>query len=110
MFAERRKQFMDQMEGGVALFFAAPTRTRSNDTEYRYRQDSTFHYLTGFGEPDAVAVLTPDHPEHPYVLFVRPRNPERETWEGRRAGPEGAKARYGADDAFSIEELEVKIE
>jgi Xaa-Pro aminopeptidase len=109
MFAERRERFMEAMDGAVAVFFAAPPRTRSNDTEYRYRQDSTFHYLTGFGEPGAVAVLRPGHPEHPYVLFVRPRNRERETWEGRRAGPDGAKARFAADAAFPIEELEARL-
>lgn len=108
-FEERRKRFMETMNGGVAVFFAAPLRTRSNDTEYRYRQDSTFHYLTGFGEPEAAAVLRPGHPEHPYVLFVRPRNRERETWEGRRAGPEGAKATFGADAAHPIEELPERL-
>jgi Xaa-Pro aminopeptidase len=108
-FAERRQRFMERMDGGVAVFFAAPSRTRSNDTEYRYRQDSTFHYLTGFGEPGAAAVLRPGHPEHPYVLFVRPRNRERETWEGRRAGPEGAVARYGADAAYPIDELKTRM-
>jgi Xaa-Pro aminopeptidase len=109
MFAERRQRFMEAMNGGVAVFFAAPSRTRSNDTEYKYRQDSTFHYLTGFGEPEAAAVLRPGHPEHPYVLFVRPRNPERETWEGRRAGPEGAVPRFAADAAYPIEELENRL-
>jgi Xaa-Pro aminopeptidase len=62
MFAERRRRFMEAMEGGVALFFAAPEKVRSNDTHYRYRQDSDFHYLTGFGEPDSVALLMPNHP------------------------------------------------
>jgi len=105
MFEARRRRFMDGMEGGVALFFAAPERTRSNDTNYRYRQDSSFHYLTGFPEPGAAALLLPGHPEHPYVLFVRPRDRERETWDGRRAGPEGAMATYGADAAFSLDKL-----
>jgi len=105
MFEARRRRFMDGMEGGVALFFAAPERTRSNDTQYRYRQDSSFHYLTGFPEPGAAALLIPGHPEHPYMLFVRPRDRERETWDGRRAGPEGAKAVYGADAAFTIDKL-----
>jgi Xaa-Pro aminopeptidase len=105
MFAERRKRFMQRMEGNVALLFAAPQKIRSNDTEYRYRQDSSFLYLTGFGEPDAALLLLPGHPEHEFVLFVRPRDPERETWEGRRAGPEGAKTSFGADAAFPMSEL-----
>jgi Xaa-Pro aminopeptidase len=105
MFQERRERLMQEMGTGVAFFMAAPERTRSNDTSYRYRQDSTFHYLTGFPEPEAAAVLMPGHPEHPFVLFVRPRDRERETWDGRRAGPEGARARYGADVAYPMERL-----
>jgi Xaa-Pro aminopeptidase len=105
MFAERRRRFMNEMDNGVALFFAAPEKVRSNDTHYRFRQDSDFHYLTGFPEPGAAALLLPAHPEHRFVLFVRPRDPERETWDGRRAGPEGARARYGADAAYTIEQI-----
>lgn len=109
MFADRRKRMMEKMGTGVALVFAAPEKIRSNDTEYKFRQDSTFHYLTGFGEPGAAALLMPGHPEHKFVMFVRPRDPERETWDGRRAGPEGAVSRYGADAAFPIEELSEKL-
>lgn len=105
MFADRRRRFMERMQGGAAVFFAAPERIRSNDTEYRYRQDSYFHYLTGFPEPEAAAVLLPGHPEHEFVLFVRPRNRERETWDGRRFGPEGAKESFGADAAHTIDKL-----
>ncbi len=105
MFAERRQRFMERMGEGVALFFAASESTRSNDTEYKFRQDSYFHYLTGFGEPDAAALLIPGHPEHPFVMFVRPRDKEKETWNGRRAGPEGAKERYGADAAYTLDKL-----
>lgn len=105
MFAERRERFLEKMEDGVAIVFAASEKIRSNDTEYNFRQDSYFHYLTGFGEPDAVAVFLPGHAQHRYVLFVRPRDPEKETWTGRRAGPEGAKERFGADAAFPIEQL-----
>ncbi len=89
----------------IAIIASAPERTRSNDTDYRYRQDSDFHYLTGFGEPEAIAVIAPAHPEHKYTLFVRPRDPERETWDGRRAGVEGAVTEFGADKAFPIAEF-----
>ncbi len=89
----------------IAIIVSAPERTRSNDTDYHYRQDSDFHYLTGFGEPEAIAVIAPAHPEHKYTLFVRPRDPERETWDGRRAGVEGAVTDYGADKAFAIAEF-----
>ena len=109
MFAKRRESFMQQMEGGVALFFAAPLKARSGDTSYKYRQDSTFFYLTGFHEPEAAALLMPDHPEEKFVLFVRPRNKERETWDGRRVGPDGAKKTYGADAAYTIDQLPDKL-
>ena len=89
-------------EGSVAVIPSAPEAVRSNDTHHRYRQDSDFFYLTGLDEPDSIAVIRPGHAEHPYTLFVRPRDLERETWEGRRAGIEGASERYGADEAFLV--------
>jgi Xaa-Pro aminopeptidase len=92
----------------VAILPAAREATRSNDTEYRFRQDSDFYYLTGFNEPDAVAVVAPSR-EAPYTLFVRPRDREKETWTGRRAGVEGAKELYGADAAFPVEEFDAKL-
>ena len=106
MFEARRKRFMEAMGRGVAVIPAAPMRTRSNDTEYRYRQNSDFYYLTGFNEPESVAVISTIHPEHKFVLFVRPRDKEKEIWNGRRAGPEGAKAKYAADEAFTIDKLD----
>jgi len=106
MFAERRRRFMEKMEGGVAVIFAAPERTRSNDTNHRFRQDSDFQYLTGFPEPDAAAVILPGSEEHDFILFVRDRNKERETWDGRRFGPEGAKEHFEADAAYPIEHLD----
>ena len=86
----RRTRFLEALGSGVAVLAAAPTRVRSNDSDYRYRPDSDLFYLTGFGEPEAVAVFAPNHPKHRFVLFVRPRDPERETWNGRRAGIDGA--------------------
>jgi Xaa-Pro aminopeptidase len=90
----------------IAVLPAAPTRVRNNDVEYVYRQDSDFHYLTGFDEPESVVVLAPGRPEGEYILFVRERNRERETWDGRRAGPDGAVRDYGADEAFPIGRLD----
>jgi Xaa-Pro aminopeptidase len=107
VFAERRRQLLAALgPDAVAVFPAAPERTRSNDVEYRYRQQSDFYYLTGFAEPGALCVLQPGHPDHEYVLFVRPRDRERETWTGRRAGVEGAMIDYAADKAYPIDELE----
>jgi Xaa-Pro aminopeptidase len=110
MFAERRKKFLASMDRyGVAVLVNPGEITRSHDTNYKYRSDTDFYYLTGFNEPDSVAVFIPEHPEHQYVLFVRPKDPERETWDGRRAGVEGSVKDFGADIAFSINDLEEKL-
>ncbi len=90
----------------IAILPAAPVRHRNNDVEYDYRQDSDFYYLTGFSEPEAVAVLIPGRAHAEYVLFVRERDPARETWDGRRAGPAGARRDYGAHDAFPIGDID----
>lgn len=92
--------------GAIAILPAVPEKSRNSDVSYRYRPDSDFYYLTGFAEPDAVAVLIPGRPQAEYVLFVRDRDPVRETWDGRRAGPEGATRDYGADDAFPIGDID----
>lgn len=103
-------EFMKRMEpDSVAIIASAREATRSNDTQYRYRQDSDFLYLTGFDEPEAIAVIAPSHPSQKFTLFVRPRDPEREIWDGRRSGVEGAKSEYGADAAFPINEFEEKL-
>ncbi|RJQ47951.1 MAG: Xaa-Pro aminopeptidase [Gammaproteobacteria bacterium] len=106
-FARRRKQLMEQMgRGAIAILPAAPLRLRNRDTEYPYRPDSDFYYLTGFPEPEAVAVLIPGHAHGEYILFSRERDPEKEVWNGARAGQEGACRDYGADDAFPIDDLD----
>lgn len=96
-----------QMMGksSVAILPAAAVSMRNRDAEHAYRQDSDFHYLTGFPEPEAVAVLIPKRKHGEYILFCRERNPEMETWHGRRAGLEGAKKIYGADDAFPMSDI-----
>ena len=90
----------------IAILPAAPVRHRNGDIEYSYRQDSNFHYVTGFPEPDAVAVLAPGRPQGEYILFVRDRDRTREAWDGPRSGPDGAVAGYGADDAFPIADID----
>jgi len=106
-FARRRRQLTRQMgRDSIAILPAAPVRHRNNDVEYAYRQDSDFHYVTGFGEPESVAVLIPGRAQAEYVMFVRERDPARETWDGRRAGPAGATRDYGADDAFPIGDID----
>jgi Xaa-Pro aminopeptidase len=106
-FSKRRKQLMRLMgRDAIAIVPAAPIRMRSGDVDYAFRQDSNFHYLTGFGEPDSVAVLMPGRPAGEYVLFVRDRDPAREIWDGKRAGPAGAVANFAADDAFPISDID----
>jgi Xaa-Pro aminopeptidase len=106
-YARRRAQLMRMMgKGGIAILPAAPVRHRNADSEYAYRQDSDFMYLTGFDEPEAVAVLIPGRPQGEYVLFVRERDPVREAWDGSRAGPEGAVSLHGADDGFPIADID----
>jgi Xaa-Pro aminopeptidase len=103
------QEFMRRMEpNSVAIIPSAREATRSNDTHYRFRQDSDFFYLTGFEEPDAIAVIKSSQP-HAFTLFVRARDPEREIWDGRRAGVEGAKNEFGADESYPIVEFDEKL-
>jgi Xaa-Pro aminopeptidase len=106
IFEKRRKEFMQQIGGGLALLMSPPVRSRNHDVDYEYRQDSNFFYLTGFEEPQSVCVLAPGHPKYEYILFVRPRDKEKETWTGLRAGVEGAFQDYHAEMAYPIDELE----
>jgi len=108
-YAQRRQRLMAKIGSGVAVFCSAPPAVNHADVEYNYRQDSDFYYLTGFTEPDAVAVFVPNHEEHKFILFVRPRDPKVEVWTGYRAGIEGAKEKYGADIAYDISELDQKL-
>jgi Xaa-Pro aminopeptidase len=92
--------------GGIAILPAAPVRTRSRDVEHRYRQDSDFYYLTGFAEPEAVAVLVPGRASGEFLLFCRERDARKEQWDGGRAGQDGAVNDFGADDAFPIDDID----
>ncbi len=108
-FSRRRAELADWLGDGIAVVPAATETVRNDDVHHEFRQDSDFYFLTGFDEPDAVAVLDPTHPAAPYVLFVRPRDREMEIWNGYRAGVEGAVEAFGADAAFPIGELETKL-
>ncbi len=107
-FRLRRDKVLEAIHPGVLLVFSAPVAVRNNDVEHEYRQSSDFFYLTGFDEPDAVLVLRSGDVSRT-SLFVRPRDPDRETWDGPRAGLEGAVDVYGADEAFPIAELDTKL-
>lgn len=106
IFKQRRARFMAEIGAAAAILPSAPVAVRSNDVEFVYRQDNDFYYLTGFAEPESVALFAPGHKDGEFVMFVRPRDRERETWTGRRAGVEGAMLDYGADKAYVVDELD----
>jgi len=103
--AARRQRLAQAMPGAVAVIPTSPERARNRDTHYPYRYDSYFHYLTGFQEPEAVLVIVADAAPRT-ILFCRERNAERETWDGFRHGPEGARERFGFDEAQPIAQLD----
>ena len=103
----RRYRVMEAMDNrSIAIIPTAPSRQRNRDIDYAYRPDSDFFYLTGFPEPESVAVLVPDRPQGEFLLFCRERDPQMEQWNGSMAGLEGACDRYGADDAFPISDID----
>ncbi|GGA23957.1 Xaa-Pro aminopeptidase [Dyella nitratireducens] len=106
-FARRRRQLMKMAgEDAVVLIATAPERMRNADAAWPYRQDSDFHYLSGFPEPDAVLALLPGRQHGEVVLFCRERDAERERWHGEFVGTERAVADYGMDDAFPIDDID----
>jgi Xaa-Pro aminopeptidase len=107
-YRSRRDRVGQRVGDSALVLYGGELRTRSEDTEFRFRPDSDFYYLTGLREPGAVLVLRPGR-EPELVLFVRPRDAEAEVWSGRRIGPEGAKALYGADEAHPLTELRQRL-
>jgi len=105
-FKQRRKALMRHMKkNAIALLASAPALVRNRDVEYPYRQDSDFHYLTGFDEPEAVAVFAPGREQGEFILFCRKYDETKAVWTGKHAGLEGAKEKFGADEALPIEEF-----
>ena len=106
-FERRRRELMLQMEpDSIAILPSASLVIRNRDAEFKFRQDSDFHYLSGFNEPDSVLVLVPGRKHGQCLFFCRERNPERELWDGYREGPEGLCQNFGADDAFPITDID----
>jgi len=106
-YKRRRKHLMQIMgQDAVAILPAALVRMRNRDAEFQYRQDSDFHYITGFDEPEAVAVLVPGRDHGEYILFCRENDKKMETWNGLRAGQDGAIEKYAADDSFPIDDID----
>ncbi|MBV8117185.1 MAG: aminopeptidase P N-terminal domain-containing protein [Candidatus Eremiobacteraeota bacterium] len=108
-YSERRARALEAFSGGVAIIPAARTLLRNGDSPYPFRQDSDFHYLTGFGEPDAVLVLAPGHDSERNVLFLRKRDRAQEIWDGERLGVERAVERLGVDAAYPVDELAQRL-
>ena len=110
LFAGRRTELLGKLRpDSVAIIPTSPVSTYSHDTEYIFRPNSDFYYLTGFREPESVAILSNMDGKKAFTMFVRPRDPEKETWTGRRAGVKGAVDKYHADEAFEIGELTEKL-
>lgn len=108
--AARRRELMRRIgKHGVAIIPASHEVIRARDTHYRFRQNSDFAYLTGFQEPESIAVLIPGRGDGEFVLFVRPKDKVREIWDGRRAGPEGARRSFGADQAYNLDEFDERL-
>lgn len=106
-FIERRNRFFEKIGDGVAVLFSAPEAAFGHDVHYRYRPDPDLFYMTGFAEPETVAVF--DGKKKELTMFVRPRNRDRETWEGLRAGPKGVVRSFAADHGYETGDLEKKL-
>ena len=104
----RRTRLLEAMQAGVAIVPTAPERLRNRDSDYLYRFDSYFYYLTGFPEPDSVLVLVAGKAPKS-VLFCREKNLERELWDGYRYGFEAARDAFGFDETHSVAELDAKL-
>ena len=108
IYRQRRARLLEKMQRGIAIIPTAEEVARNGDTHYAYRHDSSFYYLTGFAEPEAVLVLIAGD-EQQSILFCREKNPEREIWDGYRAGPEAAKEQLGFDATYPIAQLDEKL-
>jgi len=110
-YLRRRQALLATMQpGSAALIFAAPEATRSNDSEYPYRQSSDFWYFTGFNEPESVLVLIKSHDTHNHsVLFNRVRDLTAEIWFGRRLGQQAAPEKLGVDRALAFSEINEQL-
>lgn len=105
-FAQRRADLMSKIgNSAIAILSSSEVLIRNRDAEFPFRQDSDFLYLTGFDEPNAVAVFVPGREDSEYILFCREKDPKTEQWTGRMVGLEGAVSQYGADDSFPIDDI-----
>ena len=110
IFEKRRKKLISELpESSIVIIPNKPLSIRSNDVEYKFRPDSNFYYLTGFEEPNSICVLKKEKRSFTYILFVEPKDKEKEIWTGKRAGKEGAKQIYKAHESYLFLEFEGKL-
>lgn len=110
IFKNRRKRLLSKLqENSIVIIPNKPLSIRSNDVEYKFRPDSNFYYLTGFEEPNSICVLKKEKRGSKYILFVEPKDKEKEIWTGKRAGKEGAKQIYRADESYLFSDFESKL-
>jgi len=111
LFRKRRQRVLNRLGDGLLVLPTAPQRLRNGDVYHTFRPGSDFHYLTGFGEPDTVlAAYRVNAREHEAILFLRPRDREREVWEGARLGPRAAVEKLGFDEAYPMATLYERLE
>ena len=105
-YKQRRQKFLEKMgNNSIAIICTNHEHFRTQDIHFPFRLNGNFYYLTGFDEADCIAVFIPGRREGEFILFNLPRDPNREIWDGPRAGQTGAIKDFGADQAFSIEEF-----
>ena len=113
IYRDRRSKLAKHIQAktgsGIAIITTAPEASRNRDSEFPYRHDSDFYYLTGFEEPGATLVIKVDGGNSESHLFCRPKDPEREIWDGIRLGPEAAPQALGVDFAYDLHELDTKL-
>src|SRR3989338_5999974 len=110
VFAKRRKSFIEELrDNSVVIFPNKSSSLRTHDTEYKFKPDSDFYYLTGFSEPDSICVLKKEKGGFRFILFVKPRDKEKEIWVGKSSGIQGAKSIYKADEAYPLSEFDNKL-
>ena len=106
-FSERRDLLADKvLEDSAIIVSAASVKSRISDTEYSYRQDSNFYYLSGYEEPESLILIRPNQDKERFIIFCRDRDPLREQWDGFRTGQEGVIQDYRADAAYSINSID----
>ena len=107
IYQRRRQELINQIgESAIIILSTASVKQRNSDVDFQFRADSDFYYLTGFAEPQAVAVICPGRSKGEFIIFCREKDPQREMWDGRRAGLEGVVEQFGADDAFPITDMD----